>query len=184
MGADEPASVRMTQADGPGKSHRYPACGEVLLPAEKLLWRQAGRADVRHEDAFSSRPEPASAGGGSVSSASAARQRVYRAPGLGRVHRSLRSPAYAVLLDPPYLDTAGYGVAFPFEQYERMAERLRTLKGRAILSLNDHPEIRRVFDGFHIETVPIQYTVGLEAASRHEVIISSWDVGAEPAGLF
>ncbi|MGN4077992.1 DNA adenine methylase, partial [Burkholderia gladioli] len=87
-------------------------------------------------------------------------------------------------LDPPYLDTAGYGVAFPFEQYERMAERLRTLKGRAIVSLNDHPEIRRVFDGFHIETVPIQYTVGLEAASRHEVIISSWDVGAEPAGLF
>lgn len=87
-------------------------------------------------------------------------------------------------LDPPYLDTAGYGVAFPFEEYERMAERLRTLKGRAIVSLNDHPEIRRVFDGFHIETVPIQYTVGLEAASRHEVIISSWDVGAEPAGLF
>ncbi|WP_186015292.1 DNA adenine methylase [Burkholderia gladioli] len=87
-------------------------------------------------------------------------------------------------LDPPYLDTAGYGVAFPFEQYERMAERLRTLKGRAIVSLNDHPEIRRVFDGFHIETVPIQYTVGLETASRHEVIISSWDVGAEPVGLF
>ncbi|WP_186071111.1 DNA adenine methylase [Burkholderia gladioli] len=87
-------------------------------------------------------------------------------------------------LDPPYLDTAGYGVAFPFEQYERMAERLRSLKGRATLSLNNHPEIRRVFDGFHIETVPIQYTVGLEAASRHEVIISSWDVGAEPAGLF
>ncbi|KAF1061565.1 hypothetical protein LvStA_00173 [Burkholderia gladioli] len=87
-------------------------------------------------------------------------------------------------LDPPYLDTTGYGVPFPFKQYEKMAERLRTLKGRAIVSLNDHPEIRRVFDGFHIETVPIQYTVGLEAASRHEVIISSWDVGAEPAGLF
>ncbi|BCQ53749.1 hypothetical protein BLKGLAD_28110 [Burkholderia gladioli pv. gladioli] len=82
------------------------------------------------------------------------------------------------------LDTAGYGVAFPFEQYERMAERLRSLKGRAIVSLNEHPEIRRVFDEFHIETVPIHYTVGLEAASRHEVIISSWDVGAKPAGLF
>ncbi|WP_334037942.1 DNA adenine methylase [Burkholderia gladioli] len=87
-------------------------------------------------------------------------------------------------LDPPYLETTGYGVPFPVDQYEKMAERLRTLKGRAIVSLNDHPEIRRVFDGFHIETVPIQYTVGLEAASRHEVIISSWDVGAEPAGLF
>lgn len=87
-------------------------------------------------------------------------------------------------LDPPYLDTAGYGVSFPFEQYEKMADHLRTLKGRAIVSLNDHPEIRRVFDGFQIETVPIQYTIGLEAASRHEVSISSSDVGAEPAGLF
>ncbi|MBI0325552.1 DNA adenine methylase [Burkholderia plantarii] len=59
-------------------------------------------------------------------------------------------------LDPPYLDTVGYGVSFPFEQYGRMAERPRTLKGRAMVSLNDRPEIRRVFDGFHIETVPIQ----------------------------
>ncbi|MBO7770505.1 hypothetical protein J6357_29170, partial [Burkholderia pseudomallei] len=33
-------------------------------------------------------------------------------------------------------------------------------RGRAIVSLNDHPEIRRVFAGFHIESVPIQYTVG------------------------
>lgn len=97
MGTDEPAGVRMTQADGPGKSHRYPVCGEVLLPAEKLLWRQAGRADVRYKDARSSWPKPASSGG-SVSSASAARQRVYRAPGQDRMHRSIRSPAYAVLL--------------------------------------------------------------------------------------
>ncbi len=87
-------------------------------------------------------------------------------------------------LDPPYLDTVGYGVPFPLEQYEKMADRLRMIKGRAIVSLNDHPEIRRVFDGFDIETVPIQYTVGLETASRREVIISSWDVGAAPAGLF
>ncbi|WP_017844333.1 DNA adenine methylase, partial [Burkholderia pseudomallei] len=32
--------------------------------------------------------------------------------------------------------------------------------GRAIVSLNDRREIRRVFAGFHIESVPIQYTIG------------------------
>ncbi len=61
-------------------------------------------------------------------------------------------------LDPPYLDTVGYGVPFPLEQYEKMADRLRMIKGRAIVSLNDHPEIRRVFDGFDIETVPILHS--------------------------
>jgi DNA adenine methylase len=45
---------------------------------------------------------------------------------------------------------------FPFVEYAKMAGRLRSLKGRAIVSLNDHPDIRRVFDGFFIETMPIQ----------------------------
>lgn len=46
--------------------------------------------------------------------------------------------------------------AFPFEEYEKVAVPLRSLKGRAIVSLNDHPDVRRVFDGFHIENAPIQ----------------------------
>jgi hypothetical protein len=38
------------------------------------------------------------------------------------------------------------------------------------------PDIRRVFDGFHIETVPIQYTVaGGKGVERNELIIFSWD---------
>lgn len=89
-------------------------------------------------------------------------------------------------LDPPYYETEGYGVPFPFTEYEKMADRLRSLKGRAIVSINDHPDIRRVFAGFHIETVPIQYTLGGggKAAARNELIIFSWDDSAEPAGLF
>lgn len=50
---------------------------------------------------------------------------------------------------------------FPYAEYEEMASRLRPIKGRAIVSLNDHPDIRRAFDGFHIETVGIKYTVGV-----------------------
>ncbi|WP_331458410.1 DNA adenine methylase [Burkholderia latens] len=88
-------------------------------------------------------------------------------------------------LDPPYYETEGYGVAFPFAEYEKMAEWLRTLKGRAIVSLNDHPDIRRVSDGFHIETVPIHYTVGGgKGVERNELIIFSWNDAAQPAGLF
>jgi DNA adenine methylase len=54
-----------------------------------------------------------------------------------------------------------------------MEARLRTLKGRAIVSLNDHRDIRRAFAGFHIETADIKYTVGGDGreAARKEVII-------------
>lgn len=89
-------------------------------------------------------------------------------------------------LDPPYWETAGYGVPFEWAQYERMAELMGQIKGKAILSLNDHPDIRRCFAKFHMETVPISYTVGggEKAVDRSELIIFSWDVVAEPAGLF
>ncbi|ALL65773.1 Methyl-directed repair DNA adenine methylase [Paraburkholderia caribensis MBA4] len=89
-------------------------------------------------------------------------------------------------LDPPYWQTEGYGVPFPFSEYEVMADRLKSLRGKAIVSLNDHPDIRRVFTGFHIETVDIKYIVGGggREAARKEVIIFSWDETAEPAGLF
>lgn len=89
-------------------------------------------------------------------------------------------------LDPPYWETEGYGVNFGLDQYEKMASKMRALKGKAIISLNDHPDIRRIFADFQIDTVPIQYNVGGggRAVDRMEVIIYSWDKAAEPAGLF
>lgn len=89
-------------------------------------------------------------------------------------------------LDPPYWETEGYGVPFDYAEYVEMAAQLRRLKGKAIVSLNDHPDIRRAFDGFHIETVDIKFTVGGggREAGRKEVIIFSWDDAVEPVGLF
>lgn len=71
------------------------------------------------------------------------------------------------------------------EQYEEMAEILGWLKGRASIILNDHPDIRRIFAGYHIETTDIRHTVGGgKGAEASEVLIFSWDIEAEPAGLF
>lgn len=67
-------------------------------------------------------------------------------------------------MDPPYLETEGYGVQFGREQYEKMAQVLAGLQGKAIVSLNDHPEIRRIFAAFQMDTVPITYQVGGGAA--------------------
>lgn len=63
-------------------------------------------------------------------------------------------------LDPPYWQTEGYGVPFPLEEYSAIAEAMRTMQGKAILSINDHPVIREVFREFPKQRVAIDYTVG------------------------
>jgi hypothetical protein len=46
-------------------------------------------------------------------------------------------------LDPPYWQTEGYGGPFPFEEYEAIAAAFRSLKGKAMMSINDHPALLR-----------------------------------------
>lgn len=69
-------------------------------------------------------------------------------------------PQTLFMLDPPYWRTAGYGDPFPFAEYEELAEAMSSLKGRAILTINDHPDMRRLFDRFPGRSVPIRYTIG------------------------
>lgn len=58
-----------------------------------------------------------------------------------------------------------------------MADRMRTMAGKAILSINDHPEIREIFKDFTMETVSINYTVGgggERSKKAAELIVKSW----------
>lgn len=89
-------------------------------------------------------------------------------------------------MDPPYWQTEGYGVDFDWGQYEALERTMASLRGRAILTLNDHPDIRSLFARFPIERAEHTYTVGggNNAKDVGEVLIFSWDVQAQPAGLF
>lgn len=74
-------------------------------------------------------------------------------------------------LDPPYWGTTGYGVEFGLENYGRMAELARSIKGRMIISVNDIPEMRAAFAGLDMRTVDIRYTVGEARSTSRELII-------------
>ncbi len=81
-------------------------------------------------------------------------------------------------MDPPYWQTEGYGVDFPFENYQRMADFMRRCKGKVMVSINDHPDIREAFAGFQIEQTSLKYSVanqrqGGQAASS-ELVIMNW----------
>lgn len=79
--------------------------------------------------------------------------------------------------DPPYWQTEGYGVAFGWEQYEALAEVMRTCSGKVMLSINDHPDVRRLFQGFRTESIPTTYSMGNRSGSgakRTELVVLSW----------
>lgn len=94
----------------------------------------------------------------------------------------LDKPTTLFYLDPPYYGTENdYGPGlFSRARFEEMAGQLARLKGRFLLSLNDHPEVRQIFAGFHLTEVRTTYSVGskktVEEASRGELIIANWVV--------
>jgi DNA adenine methylase len=63
-------------------------------------------------------------------------------------------------LDPPYYGNEkeyGEGI-FCREDFIKIAALLRGLKGKFILSINDHPRMREIFRGFKVSKVRILYT--------------------------
>lgn len=65
-------------------------------------------------------------------------------------------------LDPPYYGCEGdYGAGlFTRLQFEPMAEQLGALGGKFLLSLNDHPDVCRIFERFAMVQVDVTYSVG------------------------
>jgi DNA adenine methylase len=83
-------------------------------------------------------------------------------------------PGTLFYCDPPYWGSEDYygRDMFPKEQFERLAEILRQAKGNFIVSLNDVPDVRRIFSWANLETVHLNYTVGGGARPAREVIIT------------
>ncbi|MUO77883.1 DNA adenine methylase [Agrobacterium vitis] len=83
-------------------------------------------------------------------------------------------PGTLFYLDPPYFGNEGdYGRdAFNRQRFTEMAERLKSVKGRFIISLNDCEGVREVFKNFQFVTVGLTYTVrGGAGKDVGEVII-------------
>ena len=89
-------------------------------------------------------------------------------------------PEALFYLDPPYWGNEDDYVpgAFGRPQFAIMADRLRLLKGRGILSLNDVPGVRETFAGFRMEEAQLPYTIGQASGGikeAKEVLIFTFD---------
>jgi len=84
-------------------------------------------------------------------------------------------PETLFFFDPPYWQTEHYGVPFPWDEYVELLATMRSIKGKAILTINDHPDIRALYDGLRFERVQTKYSVGGNSDKVFgELIYFSW----------
>ncbi len=55
-----------------------------------------------------------------------------------------------MFLDPPYLETASYRQGFTKQDHMDLAEQLRGLKSKWILTINDHYLVKMLYKGLQV----------------------------------
>ena len=78
-------------------------------------------------------------------------------------------------LDPPYYLAPVYEHNFELDDFEKLASSLAKVRGKFLLSLGDHKEMRRVFADFNVESVTLQYSVSQKKPTTgKELIITNF----------
>lgn len=79
--------------------------------------------------------------------------------------------------DPPYLETAGYDNKFGEEEHIILLDKLKNLKGKFLLTINDHPKVREWYKDFNVKEVEVNYSVSKDEKGRgkyKELIITNY----------
>jgi DNA adenine methylase len=78
-------------------------------------------------------------------------------------------------LDPPYWGRKLYKFNFTDDDFVTLAERLRHLNGKVVLSLNDVPRVRELFHDFTLREIELPYTSQMKAGKRfRELLITNF----------
>lgn len=78
-------------------------------------------------------------------------------------------------IDPPYWNRRLYKHNFTPEDFGNLRTRLERLRGRFILSLDDHPEVRKLFGQWRMESIDLHYTSQTSAGRRYrELLITNF----------
>lgn len=84
-------------------------------------------------------------------------------------------------LDPPYYNCEKYygKDIFSRDDFIKLRELLKNIKGKFILSLNDIPEVRELFDGFYFHSKKIRWSLNSKAHDENngkELIITNYQI--------
>ena len=84
-------------------------------------------------------------------------------------------------LDPPYYNCENYygKDIFSRSDFEKLRDLLKNIKGKFILSLNDVPAVRELFEGFYFHTKQIRWSLNCNSQDENngkELIITNFEI--------
>lgn len=92
-------------------------------------------------------------------------------------------PTTLFYLDPPYWERKLYKFNFTEADFQNLKECMLRIQGKCILSLDDRPEVRKLFREFRLEAVELSYTVKRDSTARHkELFIFNFDTKKKDPG--
>jgi DNA adenine methylase len=74
-------------------------------------------------------------------------------------------------LDPPYWGRKLYRKNLLEEDFVKLEQRLRKIKGKFVLSLNDHPKAKKLLSRFEIRSVEHSYTAQRKTGERYQELL-------------
>ena len=84
-------------------------------------------------------------------------------------------PTTFFYLDPPYVGMPYYHFNLKGDDFQALADRLSDIKGRFLLSINDHPDARRAFRQFHRRSLAVAYSIG-HTNKFSELVFSNYEL--------
>lgn len=92
------------------------------------------------------------------------------------------SPDTFFYCDPPYLELSGYLYKFDESDHRRLHDRLGAIRGKFLLSINDHPQVRKWYAPYYMVNVETRYSISKQQEGRkqtRELLIANYPLNPE-----
>jgi len=103
----------------------------------------------------------------------------------GEIIKSYDRSSTFFYCDPPYYELTDYrsqgSGPFGNQDHIRLRDCLSGIQGKFLLSINDHPETRKLYAGFNIEEVKVRYSIckSDKGSVYKELLISNYETPTE-----
>jgi DNA adenine methylase len=98
----------------------------------------------------------------------------------GKLISQYDRPTTFFYCDPPYVGVDLYQHNFTDDQFEQLAQRLGSISGRFLLSINDCPKAREWFKGFKHREISFTYTSTRHPNSFPELLFANYPLRQAP----
>jgi len=85
-------------------------------------------------------------------------------------------PHTVLFCDPPYWQAVKYGRAFDWSDQIRLSKILKNIKGKFILTINNHKDIRPLYKWANIRKFPMTYSICKNVHKEYELLISNFTI--------